>query len=62
MFKRLALAIAGLALLGCSDATRPEVGVVRSDTTQTPDTTRPDTTGIAQRRLIECPTTKRRLA
>ena len=58
MFKRLALPIAALALLACSDATRPEVGVNRPDTTQTPDTTRPDTTGISQRRLIECPTTQ----
>lgn len=59
MFKRLALAIPALALLGCSDvSTRPEVGVNRPDTTQRTDTTRPDTTGISQRRLIECPTTQ----
>lgn len=60
MFKRLALAVSALALLGCSDvSTRPEVGVVRPDTTQRTDSTAlPDTTGIAQRRLIECPTTQ----
>jgi hypothetical protein len=43
---RITLALVALALVGCSDAaTRPESG--RID---------PDTTGIAQRRLIECPT------
>lgn len=51
MSYRLALALASLALVGCSDATRPESGRLDPDTTQTPDTT-----GIAQRRLIECPT------
>ena len=62
MFKRLSLALAlpAFALLGCSDvSTRPEVGVNRPDTTRgtgTPGV--PDTTGIAQRRLIECPTTQ----
>ena len=54
------LAALALALVGCSDAvTRPESGRVDSDTTQTPGTTPPpDTTGITQRRLIECPTTQ----
>ena len=60
MNKRFTLAIAvfGFALIGCSDvSTRPEEGGVRPDTTQRPDTaTAPDTGGIAQRRLIECPT------
>jgi hypothetical protein len=58
MSYRLPLVVAALALLGCSDvATRPESGKVVSDTTQGPGTTpTPDTTGIAQRRLIECPT------
>jgi hypothetical protein len=58
MDKRLALAITvfGFALMGCSEATRPEEGGVRPDTTQRPDTAQaPDTSGIAQRRLIECP-------
>ena len=59
MFKRLALALPALAVLACSDvSTRPEIGVNRPDTTQGADTTRPDTTGISQRRLIECPTTQ----
>ena len=57
MLKRLWLAIPAFAVLACSDATRPEAGGVRPDTTQGPDTTR-DTTGISQRRLIECPTTQ----
>jgi hypothetical protein len=58
MSYRLPLVIAALALLGCSDvATRPDSGKVVPDTTQGPGTTpTPDTTGIAQRRLIECPT------
>jgi hypothetical protein len=58
MSYRLPLVIAALALLGCSDvATRPDSGKVVTDTTQGPGTTpTPDTTGIAQRRLIECPT------
>jgi hypothetical protein len=58
MFRRLTLVVAALALFGCSDvSTRPEEGAVRPDTTQGPDTlTAPDTGGIAQRRLIECPT------
>jgi hypothetical protein len=61
MSKHLALVIATLALLGCSDVTtRPESGgVVVPDTTQVPGTTPPpDTSGIATRRLIECPTTQ----
>jgi hypothetical protein len=53
MSYRLALALVSLALVGCSDATRPESGRLDPDTTQTPDTT-----GIAQRRLIECPTSQ----
>jgi hypothetical protein len=59
MSRHLALVITALALLGCSDVTRPESGgVVLPDTTQAPGTTpAPDTIGIAQRRLIECPTT-----
>ena len=58
MFRRLALFATALALFGCSDvSTRPEQGGVRPDTTQRPDTaTAADTAGIAQRRLIECPT------
>jgi hypothetical protein len=51
MSYRLALALASLALVGCSDvATRPDSGRLDPDTTQVPDTT-----GIQQRRLIECP-------
>ena len=58
MLKRLALAIPALAVLACSDvSTRPDVGGIRPDTTQGTDTI-PDTTGISQRRLIECPTTQ----
>jgi hypothetical protein len=58
MSYRLALALVGLTLLGCSDvATRPEDGRVVTDTTQGSDTIPvPDTVGIGQRRLIECPT------
>ncbi len=59
MDKRLVLAMTvfGFALMGCSEATRPEEGALRPDTTQTPDTAQPpDTSGIGQRRLIECPT------
>lgn len=41
--------LTALALVGCSDATRPESG--RIDTIPGPDTS-----GIGQRRLIECPT------
>lgn len=52
---RIALALAALALFGCSDVTRPSAGRLDPDTTQVPDTTGPDTTGIQQRRLIECP-------
>jgi hypothetical protein len=52
------LGVAVLALVGCSDvATRPGPGRLDPDTTQAPDTIPPpDTTGITQRRLIECPT------
>lgn len=57
MFRRLALLVSAFAVFGCSDATRPEAAAVVPDTTQRPDTTTaPDTGGIAQRRLIECPT------
>jgi hypothetical protein len=57
MLYRIALGLAALALLGCSDVTRPEAGRIDPDTTQGPDTTQPaDTGGIQQRRLIECPT------
>ena len=53
------LAALALALVGCSDAvTRPEAGRIDSDTTEAGDTIPPDTTGITQRRLIECPTTQ----
>lgn len=56
---RFAIGVAALALIGCSDSTRPEEGAVRIDTTQAPGTTQPaDTSGISQRRLIECPTTQ----
>lgn len=60
MFRRLTpvLAVAAFALAGCSDvATRPESGRLDPDTTQGPGTPPPppDTTGIQQRRLIECP-------
>ena len=56
MLKRLWLAIPAFAVLACSDvSTRPEAGGVRPDTSQG---TIPDTTGISQRRLIECPTTQ----
>ena len=60
MLRRLTLLAAAFALFGCSDiSTRPEDGGVRPDTTQRPDTsTVPDTGGIAQRRLIECPTSQ----
>jgi hypothetical protein len=60
MDKRLAFATLAFALLACSDvATRPEDGRINTDTTQRTDTTRtPDTAGIAQRRLIECPTSQ----
>jgi len=49
MSHRIVLGLVALALLGCSDVTQPLPG--RLD----PDTTQPDTTGIQQRRLIECP-------
>ena len=57
MIKRLLLALPALAMLACSDvSTRPEAGGI-GDTSSLPDTIRPpDTTGISQRRLIECPT------
>jgi hypothetical protein len=60
MQKRLLFVSAALALLGCSDVvTRPESGRVNTDTTQRVDSVPPlDTGGIAQRRLIECPTTQ----
>jgi hypothetical protein len=62
MNKRLALVITAFvgALTACSDiSTRPEEGGVRPDTTQRQDTASPpDTTGVSQRRLIECPTTQ----
>ena len=62
MNKRLALVITAFvgALTACSDiSTRPEEGGVRPDTTQSQDTARtPDTTGVSQRRLIECPTSQ----
>ena len=52
MLRCIALAATAVALFGCSDiSTRPEDGAVRPDTTSAPDTG-----GIAQRRLIECPT------
>jgi hypothetical protein len=58
MRKRFVLAIPAFAVLACSDvSTRPEAGGVRPDTTLGTDTI-PDTTGISQRRLIECPTTQ----
>ena len=49
-----------LALIACSDGvTRPDAGRVDSDTTQAPGPPPPpDTTGITQRRLIECPTSQ----
>ena len=63
MNKRLSLGITAFVftLAACSDvSTRPEEGGVRPDTTQRRDTTQVpvDTTGISQRRLIECPTTQ----
>ena len=56
----ISLAALALALVGCSDTvTRPEAGRVDTDTTQAPGPPPPpDTTGITQRRLIECPTTQ----
>jgi hypothetical protein len=58
MNKRLACLLVPFTLLGCSDVvTRPEEGRVNTDTTQRRDSVgTPDTAGIAQRRLIECPT------
>lgn len=58
MNKRLVFAPLAFVLLACSDvATRPEAGRINTDTTQAQDTAQtPDTTGISQRRLIECPT------
>jgi uncharacterized membrane protein YfcA len=58
MFYRIALGLAAIALIGCSDTTRPPDGRIDPDTTQLPDTTQRDTTGISQRRLIECPTSQ----
>ena len=60
MNKRLTLGIAIVTLVACSDiSTRPEEGGVRPDTTRNQDTLPPpDTSGISQRRLIECPTTQ----
>jgi hypothetical protein len=61
MLYRIAFSLAAIALVGCSDVALPGPGPGRigTDTTQT-DTTQqtPDTTGISQRRLIECPTTQ----
>lgn len=58
MSTRIMLALAAVALLGCSDvATRPENGRIDPDTTQGPDTAQtPGTSGPIQPRLIECPT------
>jgi hypothetical protein len=58
MNKRIVFAPLAFAVLACSDvATRPEAGRINTDTTQAQDTAQtPDTTGISQRRLIECPT------
>ncbi len=60
MNKRFTVGIAIFALVACSEvSTRPDAGGVRPDTTQNRDTAQvPDTTGISQRRLIECPTTQ----
>ena len=56
----ISLAALALAITGCSDgATRPDAGRIDTDTTQAPGPPPPpDTTGITQRRLIECPTTQ----
>jgi hypothetical protein len=56
----ISLAALAFALSACSDgATRPDAGRVDSDTTQVPGPPPPpDTTGITQRRLIECPATQ----
>jgi uncharacterized membrane protein YfcA len=56
----ISLAALALAITGCSDGTtRPDAGRLDSDTTQAPGPPPPpDTTGITQRRLIECPTTE----
>lgn len=61
MSTRIILALAAVALLGCSDvATRPEDGRIDPDTTQGPDTAQtPGTGGPIQPRLIECPTDER---
>ena len=60
MLRRFALLVAVVGLFGCSDvSTRPEAGGVRPDTTQNGDTaTAPDTGGVVQPRLIECPTSQ----
>ena len=60
MLKRLALSLVAFGSIACSDvSTRPEEGGVRPDTTRNQDTLQvPDTSGISQRRLIECPTTQ----
>jgi hypothetical protein len=58
MLSRIALCLAATALIGCSDVTRPPDGRIDPDTTGTDTTETPDTTGISQRRLIECPTTQ----
>src|SRR5919108_341915 len=58
MLSRIALCLAATALIGCSDATRPPDGRIDPDTTQTDTLPPPDTTGISQRRLIECPTSQ----
>jgi hypothetical protein len=55
MIYRAALCLAAFAVIGCSDATRPPDGRIDPDTTGTDTTQTPDTTGISQRRLIECP-------
>jgi hypothetical protein len=48
---RIACALFAVALVGCSDVTRPPDGRLEPDSL-------PDTTGISQRQLIECPTTQ----
>lgn len=60
MNRPLALGFTIFTLAACSDvSTRPEEGGVRPDTTGNQGTVQtPDTTGISQRRLIECPTTQ----
>lgn len=54
---RIACALSAIALVACSDVTRPPNGRIDPDTTQGQDSTpAPDTTGISQRQLIQCPT------